>query len=163
MHIDVICTYLKHYPKQREPADGGIWADAAKDQSAIVRASLENQVTAKMDAKTVENSRLEWSAAEDVTDLHGSPHIDEDAPRLNQEASVLRACIGKKSLPIICKALQCLLSWARCLNPFTTQEFFPTSFIQKSSSNDCFHGAKRLDGQAYEAYQTSIRTVACLP
>lgn len=78
------------------PAGGGVWADTAKEQSAIVRASLETQVAAKMDAKTVDSSSLDWSAAEESTDLHGSACIDEDAPRLSSETSVLNACMGKQ-------------------------------------------------------------------
>ena len=87
------------------PAGGGVWADTAKEQSAIVRASLETQVAAKMDAKTVDSSSLDWSAAEESTDLHGSACIDEDAPRLSSESSVLNACMGKQGFHAICRSL----------------------------------------------------------
>ena len=52
-----------------------------------------------MDAKTVDSSSLDWSAAEEVTELGGSPRIDEDAPRLKSNCSVLAACTGNLSLP----------------------------------------------------------------
>ena len=80
-------------------ADGGIWGNAAKEQSAIVRCSLENQVAAKMDAKILDSASLDWSAAEEVTELGGSPRIDEDAPRLESNCSVLAACTGKPTMP----------------------------------------------------------------
>ena len=76
-------------------ADGGVWADAAKEQSAIVRYSLESQVAVKMEAQTVDGLGLDWSAAEEVTDFDGLPCIDEDAPRLSSASSVLVSCIGK--------------------------------------------------------------------
>ena len=95
MYGDASCLCVIAMTESQEPTDGGLWADAAKGQSAVVRASLGNQVAAKMDSKTVDSSSLEWSAAEEVTDLHGSPRMEESVPCLSDKYSVLTACIGE--------------------------------------------------------------------
>ena len=71
-----------------------MWAAAAKEQNVRLRASLEKQAATKMDVKTVDSSKLDWSAAEDNSDTDIAIDYQDTVPRLKQ-GSILTACFGR--------------------------------------------------------------------
>lgn len=75
-------------------ADGGLWAEASSRHNLLLRASLEQQVAAKLDLKRVDTSRLDWTQQNDGDLEVELAFSGQKLPQLKAGMSVAEACKG---------------------------------------------------------------------